>query len=55
MRVGCFSLFSARGRVVPEIGSPDIREIFVKSYRLIYKIEETRGSWFWHWFMVPGI
>ncbi len=33
--------FPARGRIVPEIGSKDIREVLVKSYRLIYKIEET--------------
>lgn len=33
--------FPACGRVVPEIGSMGIREVFVKNYRLIYKIEET--------------
>ncbi len=33
--------FPARGRVVPEIGGRDIREVFVKSYRLIYKSDET--------------
>ncbi len=27
-----------RGRVVPEARSPEIREIFVKSYRLIYQL-----------------
>ena len=27
------------GRIVPEIGSPTIRERFVYSYRLIYRIE----------------
>jgi toxin ParE1/3/4 len=31
-----------RGRVVPEYGSPNIRELFVHSYRLIYRLEETR-------------
>ena len=31
-----------RGRVVPEFGSPTLRELFVHSYRLIYRIEETR-------------
>jgi toxin ParE1/3/4 len=30
-----------RGRVVPEAGSSDVRELFVKSYRLIYKIEPS--------------
>lgn len=27
-----------RGRVVPEAQSPEIREIFIKSYRLIYRL-----------------
>jgi plasmid stabilization system protein ParE len=30
--------FAERGRVVPEIDTPDIREIFVRSYRLIYQV-----------------
>lgn len=34
--------FSERGRIVPEVGNPDIREIFVKEYRLIYSIKESR-------------
>ena|SRR4030067_1905229 len=34
--------FSERGRVVPELGNPSIREIFVKEYRLIYSIKELR-------------
>lgn len=29
-----------RGRVVPEFGDPAIRELFVRDYRLIYKIKE---------------
>jgi toxin ParE1/3/4 len=33
-----------RGRVVPEFKREDIREIFVFSYRLIYRIEELRVS-----------
>ena len=33
--------FPERGRWVPEINDNDIREIFVKSYRLIYKIKEN--------------
>ena len=28
------------GRIVPELNDPDIREIFVYSYRLIYQIED---------------
>jgi addiction module RelE/StbE family toxin len=31
--------FPKSGRVVPEIGDPNIREIFVYSYRLIYEIK----------------
>ncbi len=34
--------FSERGRIVPELANPDIRELFVKEYRLIYGIEESR-------------
>ena len=31
--------FAERGRVVPEIGDFDIRELFVRRYRLIYTLE----------------
>jgi len=34
--------FSERGRIVPELYNPNIRELFVKEYRLIYSIEESR-------------
>ncbi len=34
--------FSERGRIVPELSNPNIRELFVKEYRLIYSIEESR-------------
>ena len=34
--------FSELGRKVPEMSNPQIREIFVYSYRLIYKIEHTK-------------
>lgn len=34
--------FSERRRVVPELSNPNIRELFVKEYRLIYGIEESR-------------
>src|SRR4030042_1024479 len=33
---------SERGRIVPELSNPNIRELFVKEYRLIYGIEESR-------------
>jgi len=30
--------FSERGRVVPEFGKPEIRELLVRSYRLVYTV-----------------
>ena len=30
--------FAERGRLVLEIDAPDIREIFIRSYRLIYQV-----------------
>ena len=30
------------GRIVPEVGDSDLREAFVYSYRIIYKIEPNR-------------
>lgn len=29
-----------RGRVVPELGEPDVRELLVGNYRLIYGVQE---------------
>ena len=36
------SEFSERGRFVPELGDPNVRELLIRAYRLIYSIEETR-------------
>lgn len=40
------------GRIVPEIGDPDIREIIVRAYRVIYRInhqaEKIQIIRFWH-------
>lgn len=33
---------SERGRVVPELGQSDIRELLVRSYRLVYKVAAKR-------------
>ena len=33
---------SERGRVVPELGDPAIREVFVHRHRLLYRIERER-------------
>jgi plasmid stabilization system protein ParE len=30
------------GRVVPELNDPAIREVFLRTYRIIYRIEPTR-------------
>ena len=34
--------FAERGQVVPEFGDPSIRELLVKSYRLLYRVSEKR-------------
>ena len=34
--------FSERGRIVPELGEPTIRELLIREYRLIYSIEQSR-------------
>ena len=36
------AIMSERGRVVPELEVPAIREIFVQRYRLIYEVHETK-------------
>jgi plasmid stabilization system protein ParE len=33
---------SERGRVVPELNDPAIREVFVFRYRLLYRVEQAR-------------
>jgi toxin ParE1/3/4 len=44
--------FPRRGREVPELGDPVIREIIVRSYRVVYRLHETRWRVeiirFWH-------
>ena len=34
--------FPESGRIVPEIGDPTIREVFIYSYRIIYMISSHR-------------
>ena len=34
--------FPRRGRVVPEVADNAVRELFVKSYRLIYEIRDNQ-------------
>ncbi len=43
LRAGAsLATFAERGRVVPELHDPTIREVFVHRYRLQYQIEDTR-------------
>ena len=37
------SQFPERGRVVPEFGDDTIREIIVRSYRVVYRVNHDRG------------
>jgi toxin ParE1/3/4 len=30
------------GRIVPEMEDPDIREVFLKTYRIVYRVEPKR-------------
>lgn len=30
--------FAERGRIVPEFGDPMVRELFIKTYRLVYQV-----------------
>ena len=34
------SQFAERGRVVPEIGHPHLRELFVRVHRVIYRVQK---------------
>src|SRR3972149_4386177 len=34
--------FAERGRIVPELGEPTIRELLIRDYRLIYSVEQFR-------------
>lgn len=36
------STLAERGRIVPEIGEPTLRELFVHDYRLLYRVREDR-------------
>jgi hypothetical protein len=33
---------SERGRIVPEVGDPMLRELFVYEYRLLYRVSSER-------------
>ncbi len=44
------STFPERGRIVPELGYPDMREIIFKNYRIVYRIrgQQVQILRFWH-------
>ena len=41
-KVGSLTRYYLRGRIVPEANRQDIREVFVKEYRIIYRIEPRK-------------
>ena len=41
-RARSLSRMAMRGHVVPEIGDKQIRELIIRSYRLIYRVEKSR-------------
>lgn len=42
--VGRIARFPKQGRIVPEVGRSDIRELLYENYRIIYRIESKRVS-----------
>ena len=44
--------FPFKGQQVPEFSSPDIRQIILKPYRIVYRVEEDKRrisvARFWH-------
>ena len=36
------AILSERGKIVPELENPAMREVFVQRYRLIYEVHETK-------------
>ena len=45
--------FPSMGRIVPERGSPHIREVVQGSYRIIYRLKENVGSLKYYDFGTP--
>ncbi len=41
-KVRALERFARRGRVVPEIGRPEYREIFHAPYRIVYRVDPTK-------------
>jgi toxin ParE1/3/4 len=51
-KAGSLKTFPERGRQVPELNDPEIRELVVRSYRIVYRIRKDKNvievSRFWH-------
>jgi toxin ParE1/3/4 len=47
-----FSQFPFRGQKVPEFNDPNIRQLILKPYRIVYRVEEDKKqisiARFWH-------
>jgi plasmid stabilization system protein ParE len=41
-RIAALSSHPRRGRVVPELGLPDIREVVYRSHRIVYRLDAAR-------------
>ena len=41
-KVASLSTLPERGRMVPEVGDPTLRELFVYDYRLLYRVYDDR-------------
>lgn len=39
-RADSLAELSERGRIVPELGDPSLRELLVNPYRLLYEVDE---------------
>ncbi len=46
------SQFPLRGQIVPEFNDPNLRQLILKPYRIIYRVEESKKqigiARFWH-------
>jgi len=40
--VGKLVQFPRRGRVVPEVGRPEIRELLYEGYRVVYRVDQKQ-------------
>ena len=40
--VATLKVFPHKGRMVPEVGRPEIREVLYSRYRVVYRLEEKR-------------